>query len=100
MNVFTQAYRTTCIPQAGRINAVVPNEYNGHKIEIIMLPIVEEEPKYNAETLAAMQETLNIIDGKVKAKSYATVEEMHADILSEEDELMLSRTGSHSDLFE
>ncbi|GBU23871.1 hypothetical protein R83H12_00490 [Fibrobacteria bacterium R8-3-H12] len=45
-----------------------------------------KEDKYNIETLEAMQETLDILDGKIKVKSYATVEEMNADIDSEEDE--------------
>jgi len=43
-------------------------------------------PTYNAETLAAMQETLDILDGKIRVKSYATVEEMNADIDAEEDD--------------
>ncbi len=68
MSVLTQAYRTTCIPKASRI------------------PFEEEELEYNEETLAAMQEALDIVDGKIKTKQYSTVEEMHADIDAEEDE--------------
>lgn len=67
MNTFAQAYRTTCIPRVG------------DRFE-------EEEPQYNEETLAAMQETLDILDGKIKTKRYKTVEEMHADIDAEEDD--------------
>jgi len=44
------------------------------------------QSEYNAETLAAMQETLDILDGKMKVKSYATVEEMNADIDGEGDD--------------
>jgi hypothetical protein len=87
MNVLTQAYRTTCIPKDNRIDAFIPNEYIGRELEIIVLPVFEEsQPEYNAETLAAMQETLDIMDGKIKVKSYATVEEMNADIDAEEDD--------------
>ena len=80
MNTFTQAYRTTCIPQMeDRLDTLIPSEYAGRKLEITIIPF-EEEPQYNDETLAAMQETLDILDGKIKVKSYATVEEMNADI--------------------
>lgn len=80
-------YRTTCIPQVNRLDTLIPKEYVGRKLEIMIVPMFEEdEPQYNEETLAAMQETLDILDGKVKAKRYKTVEEMHADILSEEDD--------------
>jgi hypothetical protein len=64
MNALTQAYRTTCIPKGDD----------------------SDEPEYNEETLAAMQETLDIMDGKIEAKSYATVEEMNADIDAEDDD--------------
>jgi hypothetical protein len=86
MNALTQAYRTTCIPKDNRIDAFIPDEYIGREIEIIVLPVFEEsQSEYNAETLAAMQETLDIMDGKIKVKSYATVEEMNADIDAEDD---------------
>ena len=87
MNALTQAYRTTCIPKDNRIDAFIPNEYIGRELEIIVLPVFEDsQPEYNAETLAAMQETLDIMDGKIKVKSYATVEEMNADIDAEKDD--------------
>ena len=87
MNALTQAYRTTCIPKYNRIDAFIPNEYIGRELEIIVLPMLDgNQPEYNAETLAAMQETLDIMDGKIKVKSYATVEEMNADIDAEEDD--------------
>lgn len=37
------------------------------------------EPKFNQETLDAMQEAMDIRDGKIQAKRYASVEEMFAD---------------------
>jgi len=88
MNVSTQAYRTTCIPQKGdRFDDIIPSEYIGRELEIIILPLFEEsQSEYNEETLAAMQEALDIVDGKIKTKQYSTVEEMHADIDAEEDE--------------
>jgi hypothetical protein len=86
MTALTQAYRTTCIPRENdRLDTLIPSEYMGHELEIIILPKFEE-PEYNDETLAAMQETLDIVDGKIKVKSYATVEELNADIDAEDDD--------------
>lgn len=39
-----------------------------------------KQPRYNAETEAAIQETKDILAGKVKAKSYANVKEMIEDL--------------------
>ncbi|MCL2101109.1 MAG: hypothetical protein FWH22_05290 [Fibromonadales bacterium] len=89
MNTFTQAYRTTCIPQIGdRIDALIPSEYVGQELEIIVLPLVKREPEYeyNAETLAAIQEGMDILSGKIEAKSYSSMEELDADIEAEEDD--------------
>ncbi len=63
MNVLTQAYRTTCIPQRE-----------------------DNQPEYNSETLAAMQEARDIMAGKIKTKRYKTVEEMDADIDTDDDD--------------
>jgi len=87
MDVLTQAYRTTCVPAENRLETFIPNEYIGREIEIIILPLgVENQPEYNAETLTAMQEARDIMAGKIKTKKYKTAAEMHADILSEEDD--------------
>jgi len=85
MSTLQQAFRTVCVPQTDRIDMSIPSEYIGQEIEVIVFPLWKEN-KYNAETLAAMQETLDILDGKIKVKSYATVEEMNADIDAEEDD--------------
>jgi hypothetical protein len=45
MNTLTQAYRTTCIPKENRIDTAIPNEYVGREIEIIIIPLVEENGK-------------------------------------------------------
>jgi len=66
-NVYTQAFRTTCIPAAG------------DKPQLDNL-------EYNAETLAAMQEAEDIASGEIQTKSYKTVAEMEADLDVEEDE--------------
>ena len=84
-NAFTQAYRTTCIPKDNRLEAIIPSEYIGREIEVVIYPVFEE-PKYNAETLAAIQEAEDIASGKIQAKSYNTVAEMEADLDAEEDE--------------
>ena len=47
-----------------------------HKVMIVGgLPFDMVLPKYNEETLAAMQEARYIASGKIKAKSYASVKE-------------------------
>ena len=43
------------------------------------LPYEVREPKFNQETLDAMQEALDIRAGKIQAKRYDSVEEMFAD---------------------
>jgi len=88
MNVLTQAYRTTCIPlREDRLDVSIPSEYIGRELEIIVLPVFEDnQPEYNAETLAAMQEARDIMAGKIKTKRYKTVEEMDADLDAEEDD--------------
>lgn len=44
------------------------------------LPFELKQPRYNAETEAAMREARDIMAGKVKAKTYNSVAEMNADI--------------------
>jgi len=86
MNTLQQAFRTVCVPKSDRIDMAIPSEYIGQEIEVIVFPLWKNEYGYNKETLTAMQETLDILDGKIKVKSYATVEEMNADIDSEADD--------------
>ena len=82
---YPQAYRTVCTPSGNRLDAVIPKEYIGQKLEIIVFPQYEET-EYNEETLAAMQEVRDIRAGKIKTKSYATVAEMNAALDAEEDD--------------
>ena len=49
------------------------------------LPFELRQPRYNAETEAAIQEARDIIAGKIQVKSYASVAEMNADIDAEDD---------------
>jgi len=51
----TTAYRTACIPKDNRLDTIIPSTS----------PIYDE-PKYNSETLAAMQEVRDIRAGKMK----------------------------------
>ena len=44
------------------------------------LPFELRQPRYNAETEAAIQEANDIMAGKVVAKAYKNVAEMNADI--------------------
>ena len=44
------------------------------------IPFQPKQPRYNAETEAAIQEGRDISSGKIKAKSYKTIAEMHADL--------------------
>ncbi|MDY5481094.1 type II toxin-antitoxin system RelB/DinJ family antitoxin [Veillonella caviae] len=43
-------------------------------------PFQPKQPNYNKETMEAIQETKDILAGKTKTKSYATVEEMKKDL--------------------
>jgi DNA-damage-inducible protein J len=47
------------------------------------LPFQMKQPHYNAETEAAMQEARNIMSGKIKAKSYASADELFAELDAE-----------------
>lgn len=44
------------------------------------LPFDVRQPRYNAETEAAMQEARDIMSGKIKAKTYDSVDAMFADL--------------------
>ena len=50
------------------------------------LPFDMTLPQYNAETLAAMQEAMDIASGKVYAKSYSSLAELNAELNAEYDE--------------
>ena len=50
------------------------------------LPFDVSLPQYNSETLAAMQEARDIMSGKIKAKSYNSVQEMIDELDIEERE--------------
>ena len=47
------------------------------------LPFEVRQPRYNAETEAAMKEARAIADGSIPAKEYSSAKEMINDILSE-----------------
>jgi DNA-damage-inducible protein J len=47
------------------------------------LPFDVTLPQYNDETLAAMQEARDIASGKIKAKTYASIEELNAELDAE-----------------
>ena len=42
------------------------------------------QPRYNAETEAAIEETRKIMDGSIPAKRYTSVDEMFNDALAED----------------
>ncbi|MCL1874414.1 MAG: type II toxin-antitoxin system RelB/DinJ family antitoxin [Clostridiales bacterium] len=50
------------------------------------LPFELKQPRYNAETEAAMQEARDIRAGKIKTRVYRSVAEMNADIDADIDE--------------
>lgn len=51
------------------------------------LPFDLKQPRYSAETEAAMREAADIIAGNIKAKTYNTVAEMNADIDAMPDDI-------------
>jgi len=44
------------------------------------LPFELRQPRYNAETEAAIQEAKDIIAGKIMTKSYSSLDEFYADL--------------------
>ena len=50
------------------------------------LPFDMTLPKYNDETLAAMQEARDIAGGKIKTKSYSSVKEMITELGADDTE--------------
>jgi DNA-damage-inducible protein J len=58
-----------------------------HKVIIVGgMPFDMTLPKYNEETLAAMQEARDIALGKIKTKAYASVKEMLEELDSDDSE--------------
>jgi len=47
------------------------------------LPFEMKQPRYNAETEAAMQEARDIMSGKKKAKSYSNADELFVELDAE-----------------
>jgi DNA-damage-inducible protein J len=47
------------------------------------LPFEMKQPRYNAETEAAMQEARDIVNGKKKAKSYSSADELFMELDAE-----------------
>ena len=50
------------------------------------LPFELRQPRYNAETEAAIQEANDIMAGKVYAKTYSSLEEFYNDLDNEDDD--------------
>ena len=50
------------------------------------LPFEMKQPRYNAETEAAMQEARDIMSGKKKAKSYFSADELFSELDAEYEE--------------
>jgi len=48
------------------------------------LPFELRQPRYNAETEAAIQEARDIMSGKIQTKVYKSIAEMNADIDAED----------------
>jgi hypothetical protein len=59
MNVLTQAYRTTCIPEMDKLEASIPNEYVGQELEIIIIPLAREK----CSTIPKRKRKIGILDG-------------------------------------
>jgi DNA-damage-inducible protein J len=49
------------------------------------LPFEMKQPRYNAETEAAMKEARGIMSGKIKAKSYTSARELAEELKAEAD---------------
>lgn len=49
-------------------------------------PFQPRKPRYNAETLAAVQEARDIMSGKVEARHYASLSELLEELDAEDDD--------------
>lgn len=49
------------------------------------LPFEMKQPRYNAETEAAMKEARDIMNGDISTKSYSSASELFAELNSEMD---------------
>lgn len=49
------------------------------------LPFEVKNPRYNRETEAAIQETIDIMNGKIQTKSYASARELFQELDMEKD---------------
>ncbi|MCL2102054.1 MAG: hypothetical protein FWH22_10125 [Fibromonadales bacterium] len=79
MNAMTQAYRTTCIPTTDRLDAIIPSEYIGQKLEIIILPAFEEATQEDdclTDANIADEITQEMLNSKTNIRSLATQKEM------------------------
>ena len=50
------------------------------------LPFELRQPRYNAETEAAIQEARDIMSGKIQTKAYSTLADFYADLESEDND--------------
>ena len=66
------------------------------------LPFEMKQPRYNAETGSAIQETRDIMKGRKKSKNYSSAYELSAELEEEykAESRSNSRTGTHSDHFD
>ncbi|MCL2879999.1 MAG: hypothetical protein FWF29_07130 [Treponema sp.] len=55
-------------------------------------------PRYNAETVAAIEEGMAISRGEIQAKRYNSLAEMLKDLNSDDSDVTFQYTGTHSDL--
>ena len=54
-----------------------------------------KQPRYNAKTETAMQETRDIMTGKKEAKSYSSADELFMELEAEYEAECEKRTGTH-----
>ena len=72
--------RTMSVPadRRLRLDLLLPDDIQSDTITVL---VYDNAP--NGETLAAMQEARDILSGKIQTKSYASAEELIADIETE-----------------
>ena len=56
------------------------------RIDENVLPFESRQPRYNAETEAAIQEARDIMSGKIQTKTYSSLAEFYADLESEDSD--------------
>jgi hypothetical protein len=115
--------QTVEVPASHRLTIDVPREIPPGQVILTFTPAVDQrsehegecpicaahrdpvtgEERFNAKTIAAIEEGRAMMRGEIPSKLYTSTDEMWEDLMSETDDaartVTFHHTGSHSDLY-